>query len=33
MVVLQEWLTTPSDLPAAVAQRVVGRVARTDDEE
>ncbi|WP_327050957.1 DUF7533 family protein [Halomicrococcus gelatinilyticus] len=33
MVVLQEWLTTPSDLPAAVAQRVAGRVATTDDEE
>ncbi|WP_433625796.1 DUF7533 family protein [Halomicrococcus sp. NG-SE-24] len=33
MVVLQEWLTTPTDVPAEAAQRVVGRVAESDDEE
>lgn len=33
MVLLREKLTTPSDLPSSAAQKVVGKVAKTDDEE
>ncbi|WP_227355646.1 DUF7533 family protein [Haladaptatus salinisoli] len=32
MVVLREWLTTPTDVPASAAQKVVGKVAKTEDE-
>ncbi len=34
MVAVEEWLTTPSDLPVMVAQRVTGRVVEdpSDDE-
>ncbi|WP_227375481.1 DUF7533 family protein [Haladaptatus halobius] len=32
MVVLREWLTTPTDIPASAAQKVVGKVAKTEDE-
>ncbi len=33
MVVLREWLTTPEDVPASAAKKVVGTIAKTDDEE
>lgn len=32
-VVLQEYVTRPSDVPGSVASRVVGRVAKTPEEE
>lgn len=32
MVILREWLTTPTDIPASAAQKVVGKVAKTEDE-
>lgn len=31
MVVVEEYITTPSDLPAIAAQRVVGSLTKTDD--
>ncbi|WP_266075075.1 DUF7533 family protein [Haladaptatus caseinilyticus] len=33
MVVLREWVTTPEDVPASAAKKVVGTVAKTDDDE
>ncbi|EFW92149.1 hypothetical protein ZOD2009_11750 [Haladaptatus paucihalophilus DX253] len=33
MVLLREKLTTPSDVPTSAAQKVVGKVAKTDDDE
>ncbi|WP_458207012.1 DUF7533 family protein [Haladaptatus sp. NG-SE-30] len=33
MVVLREWLTTPTDIPASAAQKVVGKVVKTDEEQ
>lgn len=33
MVLLREKLTTPSDVPASAAQKVVGKIAKTDDDE
>ncbi|WP_435151440.1 DUF7533 family protein [Haladaptatus sp. DFWS20] len=33
MIFLREWLTTPEDVPASAAKKVVGRVAKTDDDE
>ncbi|WP_049971723.1 DUF7533 family protein [Haladaptatus cibarius] len=33
MVFLREWLTTPEDIPASAAKKVVGTVAKTDDDE
>ncbi|GAA0248130.1 hypothetical protein ACFFQF_06735 [Haladaptatus pallidirubidus] len=32
MVFLREWLTTPEDVPASAAKKVVGAVAKTDDD-
>ncbi|WP_458186867.1 DUF7533 family protein [Haladaptatus sp. NG-WS-4] len=32
MVVLREWLTTPTDIPVSAVQKVVGKVAKTEDE-
>ncbi|WP_132057292.1 DUF7533 family protein [Halorussus amylolyticus] len=33
MVVLEEYLTSPTDVPGSVAQKAVGKVAKTPDEE
>ncbi|MFC7081439.1 DUF7533 family protein [Halorussus caseinilyticus] len=33
MVVLEEYLTTPTDVPGAVARKTVGKVAKTPDDE
>ncbi|UPV72767.1 hypothetical protein M0R89_09415 [Halorussus limi] len=33
MVVLEEYLTTPTDVPGAVAEKTVGKVAKTPDDE
>jgi len=33
MVVMEEYLTTPGDVPGKAAEKVVGTVAKTDDEE
>ncbi|WP_435180219.1 DUF7533 family protein [Halorussus sp. AFM4] len=33
MVVLEEYLTTPTDVPAAVAEKTVSKVAETPDDE
>ncbi|MFB6151104.1 MAG: hypothetical protein ABEJ40_04795 [Haloarculaceae archaeon] len=33
MVAVEEYVTTPGDLPAAVAGRVLGAVAKTPDDE
>ena len=33
MVVLQEYLTTPTDVPTSVAEKAVGKVAKSPDEE
>jgi len=33
MVAFEELVTTPSDLPAALAQRVTGRVVKSPDDE
>ena len=33
MVAIQEYLTTPMDVPASLAERVTGRVVRTEEEE
>lgn len=33
MVGLEEYLTTPGDIPGAVAKRATGAVVKTDDEE
>jgi hypothetical protein len=32
MVLVEEYLTTPTDLPGMAAKRVVGTVAKTEDE-
>jgi hypothetical protein len=32
MVVFEEYLTSPTDLPGMAAQRVVGTIAKTEDE-
>ncbi|SIQ72659.1 hypothetical protein SAMN05421858_0206 [Haladaptatus litoreus] len=32
MIFLREWLTTPEDIPASAAKKVVGTVAKTDDD-
>ncbi|UPM42560.1 DUF7533 family protein [Halocatena salina] len=31
MIIAEEYITTPSDLPAIAAQRVVGSITTTDD--
>ena len=33
MVALQEYLTTPTDVPTSVAEKAVGKVAKTPDDE
>ncbi|PSQ49788.1 hypothetical protein BRD15_02895 [Halobacteriales archaeon SW_6_65_15] len=33
MVALQEYLTTPTDVPTSVAERAIGKVAKSPDEE
>ncbi|NEU57906.1 hypothetical protein [Halorussus sp. MSC15.2] len=33
MVVLEEYLTTPTDVPGAVAEKTIGKVAKTPDDE
>jgi hypothetical protein len=33
MVLLREKLTTPSDIPSSAAQKAVGKIAKTDDDE
>jgi hypothetical protein len=33
MVALQEYLTTPTDVPSSMAEKVVGKVAKSPDEE
>ena len=33
MVALQEYLTTPTDVPTSVAEKAVGKVAKSPDEE
>ncbi|WP_276300039.1 DUF7533 family protein [Halorussus lipolyticus] len=33
MVVLEEYLTTPTDVPGAVAEKTVSKVAKTPDDE
>lgn len=33
MVGLQEYLTTPTDVPTALAEKAVGKVAKTPDDE
>lgn len=33
MVALEEYLTTPTDVPASLAEKTVGKVAKTPDDE
>ena len=33
MVALEEYLTTPTDVPAAAAEKVVGKMAKTPDDD
>jgi hypothetical protein len=33
MVALQEYLTTPTDVPTSVGERAIGKVAKSPDEE
>ncbi|WP_115865199.1 DUF7533 family protein [Halorussus litoreus] len=33
MVALEEYLTTPTDVPTSIAERAVGKVAKTPDDE
>ena len=33
MIVLEEYLTSPTDVPKSVAQKTIGKVAKTPDDE
>ena len=33
MIVLEEYLTSPADIPSSVAQKTLGKVAKTPDDE
>lgn len=33
MIVLEEYLTSPTDVPSSVAQKTLGKVAKTPDDE